>query len=79
MSMMEERINSFEHNKILRVVDELNVAQKLNMPWVEKKTIGEKKKMLVTSIFSFSQNVFKSLQLEGCLKSELCNKGKGFV
>ena len=31
--------------------------------------------MLVTSIFSFSHNVFKSLPFQGCLKSGLCGKG----
>ena len=31
--------------------------------------------MLVTSIFSFSQNVFKSLCLKGCYKSGLCGNG----
>ena len=34
----------------------------------------EKEKMLVTSIFSFSHNVFKSLLLQGPKKSELCGK-----
>ena len=31
--------------------------------WIEKKTLWEKEKMLVTSIFSFSHSVFKRLVL----------------
>ena len=30
---------------------------------------------MVTSIFSFSHNVFKSLLYQGCQKSSLCGKG----
>ena len=42
--------------------------------FVQVKTSWEKEKMLVTSIFSFSHNVFKSLLLRGCKKSGLCGK-----
>ena len=39
-----------------------------------RKNCGKKVKMLVTSIFSFSHNVFKWLFLLGHLKSGLCGK-----
>ena len=34
----------------------------------------EKEKMKVTSIFSFSHNVFKSILSQGCYRSGLCGK-----
>ena len=39
-----------------------------------KKTLWEKEKMLVTSIFFFSRNVFRSLLVQGHLKSGLYGK-----
>ena len=39
-----------------------------------KKTLLEKEKMLVTNIFSFFHNVFKSPLSQGHLKSGLCGK-----
>ena len=41
--------------------DESNLVEKLNLFWQGYKTLWKKEKMLVTSIFSFSHNVFKSL------------------
>ena len=35
----------------------------LDLLWEEKKTFWEKEKMLVTSIFSFPQNIFKASSL----------------
>ena len=37
--------------------------------------LWENKKMLVTSIFSFSHNVLKRILSKGRLKSVLCGKG----
>ena len=45
-----------------------------NLVWDGWKTFWEKKKMLVTSIFSFSHNVCKKLLSQGCLKSGFCGK-----
>ena len=45
------------------------------LSWIGLKTLWEKEKMLVTSIFSFSHNVFKSFLFQGCLKSGLFGKG----
>ena len=44
--------------------DKINVTESLL--WDDKKTLWEKEKMLVTSIFSFSCNVFKSFLLQVC-------------
>ena len=41
------------------VDDKLDVAKKMDLSLTETKTLWEKEKMLVTSIFSFSHNVFK--------------------
>ena len=38
------------------------------------KTFGEKEKMLVTSVFSFSHDVFKRFLPNGSYKSGLCGK-----
>ena len=40
-----------------------------------KKTLWEKEKLLVTSIFSFSHNVFKRLVSQGHQKVSLCGNG----
>ena len=46
--------------------DKINVAKKLKFPMGRIEDImGKGEKMLVTSIFSFSQNVFKRLFLQG--------------
>ena len=37
--------------------------------------LWEKDKMVDTSIFSFSQNVFSGLLFKSCLKLGLCSKG----
>ena len=42
--------------------DKVNVSQNFVL-WKVRKTLREKEKMLVTSIFSFSLNVFKSILL----------------
>ena len=47
------KLKAFADNKI-------NVTQKLKFVSLRVEDIGEKEKMLVTSIFSFSHNVFKS-------------------
>ena len=43
------------------------------------KTLWEKEKMLVTSIFSFSHNVFKRVFTQGSQKSGLCGKELTFT
>ena len=50
------------------------MTQKWKFDLGRVKTLREKEKMLVTSIFSFSHNVFKRLLFQGCLKSKLCGK-----
>ena len=40
----------------------------------ELQTFFEKQKMLVTGVFSFSNNVFKRLLPQGCWKMDLCVK-----
>ena len=40
--------------------------RKLKFVWEGLTTLCEKEKMLVTSIFSFSRNVFKKLLFQGC-------------
>ena len=41
---------------------------------IGKKTLWVKEKMLVISIFSFSQNVFPIIMYQGCSKTGLCDK-----
>ena len=48
--------------------DEINVTEKLNFISGRIENILEKEKKLVTSIFSFSQNVFKGHLPQGSLK-----------
>ena len=48
--------------------DKLNVNEKMEFVLEGLKTLLEKEKMLVTSIFSFSNNVFKRLFYWGSLK-----------
>ena len=43
--------------------------------WKKEKMLVKKEKMLVTSIFSFSHNVFKSFLLEGPENQGLFGKG----
>ena len=45
--------------------DKINVIEKLKIVIGRVKTMWEKEKMLVTSIFSFSHNVGKSLSPQG--------------
>ena len=45
--------------------DKLNAAKRSFFSLIEQKTLWEKEKMLVTSIFSFSHSVFKSFLLSG--------------
>ena len=45
-----------------------------NSIWNCLKTLQEKQKMLVISIFSFSHNVFKKLLFQVRLRSGLCGK-----
>ena len=42
------------------VDDKINLTEKLNFLWEGQKTIWEKEKMLVTSIFSIFYDVLKS-------------------
>ena len=46
---------------------------------IELKTLWEKEKLLVTSNFSFSHNVFKSCQLLMCQNEYLWSKGLNMV
>ena len=55
-----------EHNfNLVQIDDKINVTlkQKVILEWVEP--LQEKEKMLVTSIVSFSHNVFKRLLFQG--------------
>ena len=52
------KLKAFADNKIIG-------AEKLNFVLGKVETLCEKKKMVVTSIFSFSNNVFKSCLLQG--------------
>ena len=54
--------------------DEINVNEKIEI-WLEngRKHCGKKEKMLVTSIFSFSYNVFKSF-FSRSIKSRCCGR-----
>ena len=54
--------------------DKLSLTEKLKFVF-RRKTLWEKEKMLVTSIFYFSYNVFKSLPFQRCKKPGLCGKG----
>jgi hypothetical protein len=47
----------------------------LNLSLIGRKTLWEKEKMLVTSVFSFSDNVFKRRIHWGLQKSLLWGKG----
>ena len=75
-------LNSLPNDKILDCSklktfadDKIYVTEKVKFVLgTIKKTLWEKEKMLVTSIFSFSHNVFKSLFLQGRYKSGLCVK-----
>ena len=81
---MEERFNSLPHDKIsylpksnafandkLRVFVLLKLCdyKKSNLFWAGKKTMWEKKKMLVTSIFFFSCNGFQNAFLLWVVKA----------
>ena len=68
--------NSLDLTKFKAFADNnLNVAKMvISLSLTEQKTHREKKKMLVTSIFSFSYNVFKRLPFQGRLKSGLYGK-----
>ena len=61
-------LNSLSNDKILEwsklkafAEDKINVNEKLKFGLRRIKTLWEKEKMLVTSIFSFSHNAFKRL------------------
>ena len=65
--------NSLPNDKILDLTNfkafaggKLNVAKTMISSFDGLKTLWEKEKMLVTSIFSFSHNVFKSPISSGC-------------
>ena len=69
-------VNSLPNNKILGwsklktfADDKLKVAKIMNFVFDSVENI------VVTSIFSFSQKVFKRLLSKGCYKSGLCGKG----
>ena len=70
---VSETFNFFPNDKILDwsklkafADDKLNVAKMTNSPLIKQKTLWVKEKMLVTSTFSFSHNVFKILLSQGC-------------
>ena len=54
--------------------DKMKVTKKMKFVSKWWKILRKKEKMLVTSIFSFSHNIFKKLHFQGCLKSGLCGK-----
>ena len=55
--------------------DKINLTEKTNFLFgMGRKHCGKKEKMLVTSIFFFSHNVFKRLQFQGLWKFGLCGK-----
>ena len=74
------RANSLSNDKILEVTkfkafadDKLNVPKMIISVFGKLENIeGKGKKMLVTSIFSFSHNVFKRLLSWGRSRSVLC-------
>ena len=54
-------------SKLKALEDEnFNLAQNVQFLFVRVENIAGKEKMLVTSIFSFSHNVFKRLLFQGC-------------
>ena len=61
------RLKAFADNKLNAGNLKISVFEMLETLW-------EKEKMLVTSIFSFSHNVFKSHLFQGCQKSGLCGE-----
>ena len=62
------KFKAFADNKI-------NVAKMMISCLTMQKTLWEKEKMLVTSIFSFSHNIFRSLIYQGISNLGLCDKG----
>ena len=63
--------NSLPHDKFLdwfklKAKDKINVSENLKFALGGVENIVEKEKMLVTSIFSFSYNIFKRLLSQGC-------------
>ena len=73
--------NSLSQEKILDLTtfpdDNLNVAKLMTCVCDrEENIVWKKEKMLVTSIFSFSLNVFQNLLFQCHLKSELWVKGR---
>ena len=58
-NLKQSRLKTFAH-------DNIKITQKLKFVLGRVEKLWEKEKMLVTSIFSFSHNVFKSLLLQGC-------------
>ena len=55
--------------------DKISVTKKLKFVLERLENVVEKEKMLVTSIFSCSHNVFKRLLFQGGQKSGLFRKG----
>ena len=54
--------------------DKINLTENFKFGLGRVENIVEKEKMLVTRIFSFSHNVFKSPLFQGCYKSGLYGK-----
>ena len=52
-------------SKLKILADKINVTEKMLFVLGRVRNIAEKKKMLVTSIFSFSDNVFESFLYQG--------------
>ena len=66
--------NILEYTKLQELADyKINVIQKLKFVMGrEGETVWEKEKVLVTSIFSFTNNVFKTFLFQICEKLGLC-------
>ena len=64
LSLLHDKILDWSIFKSL-ADNKINVTQNLKFVLGKVENIWEKEKMLVTSIFSFSKNVFKSILLEG--------------
>ena len=72
-NLCTQQVNSLPNNKILDwsnlkafADDKMNLNEKLKVVLQRLENILGKEKMLVTNIFSYSQNVFKNLLFQGC-------------
>ena len=79
-------LNSLPNDKFLNLSklkafadDKVNLAEKLKLVLGGVENIVGKEEMLVTSIFTFSHNVFKRLPFQGRFKSGSCGKELSFI